>query len=69
MFIGYMRISTDDQRLDLQEDDLKKAGCGKIFKDIASGAKTDRTGLDDCLNYIREGDTLVVWKLDRLGRS
>lgn len=69
MLIGYMRISTDEQKLNLQEDDLKRAGCTKIFQDIASGAKTDRNGLEECLEYIREGDTLVVWKLDRLGRS
>jgi len=69
MLIGYVRVSTNDQNLDLQIDVLKSAGCGKIHKDIASGAKDDRTGLSDVLTYIRKGDTLVVWKLDRLGRS
>lgn len=69
MLIGYVRVSTSDQNLDLQMDALKTAGCDKIHKDIASGAKDDRTGLLDVLTYIRKGDTLVVWKLDRLGRS
>ena len=69
MLIGYVRVSTSDQNLDLQMDALKTAGCDKIHKDIASGAKDDRTGLLDVLTYIRKGDTLVVWKLDRLVRS
>ena len=69
MYIGYARISTDEQKLDLQEDALRKVGCKQIYKDIASGAKTQRKGLDDALNYARPGDTFVVWKLDRLGRS
>lgn len=67
--IGYIRVSTDKQNLQLQEDSLKKANCYKIFCDVASGAKTDRPGLQECLNYIRGGDTLIVWKSDRLGRS
>lgn len=67
--IGYIRVSTDKQNLQLQEDSLKKANCYKIFYDVASGAKTDRPGLQECLNYIRGGDTLIVWKSDRLGRS
>lgn len=67
--IGYIRVSTDKQNLQLQEDSLKKANCYKIFSDVASGAKVDRPGLKECLDYIREGDTLVVWKSDRLGRS
>jgi DNA invertase Pin-like site-specific DNA recombinase len=67
--IGYARISTTDQELHLQNDELEKVGCKKIFKDTISGAKSEREGLTDCLNYLREGDTLVVWKLDRLGRS
>jgi DNA invertase Pin-like site-specific DNA recombinase len=67
--IGYGRVSTDDQHLHLQEDALKSAGCLKVFTDTASGAKTERTGLKDALNYVRAGDTLVVWRLDRLGRS
>src|SRR5512147_779059 len=69
MLIGYARVSTTDQTLDLQKDALQKAGCDKIFTDTASGAKVERTGLDEALNYVRPGDTLVVWRLDRLGRS
>ena len=69
MLIGYVRVSTSDQNLDLQLDALKQVGCDKIYKDIASGAKEDRIGLAEVLNYIRKGDTLVVWRLDRLGRS
>ena len=69
MLIGYARVSTADQTLDLQKDALQQAGCSKIFTDTASGAKAERTGLDEALNYIRQGDTLVVWRLDRLGRS
>jgi DNA invertase Pin-like site-specific DNA recombinase len=69
MLVGYARISTQDQNLDLQKDALLKIGCQKIYEDIASGAKSSRTGLDEALAYLREGDTLVVWKLDRLGRS
>src|SRR3954451_17207625 len=67
--IGYARVSTTDQTLHLQTDALEKAGCQKIFTDVISGAKAERKGLDDGLNYLREGDILVVWKLDRLGRS
>ena len=69
MLIGYARVSTHDQTLALQQDALTKAGCNKIFTDKASGAKTERKGLDEALNYVRKGDTLVVWRLDRLGRS
>jgi DNA invertase Pin-like site-specific DNA recombinase len=69
MLIGYARVSTSDQTLDLQKDALKQAGCAKIFTDTASGAKAERIGLDEALNYVRTGDTLVVWRLDRLGRS
>jgi DNA invertase Pin-like site-specific DNA recombinase len=69
MLIGYARVSTHDQTLTLQQDALEKAGCKKIFTDTASGAKTERIGLDEALNYVRKGDTLVVWRLDRLGRS
>jgi DNA invertase Pin-like site-specific DNA recombinase len=69
MFVGYARISTTDQTLDLQHDALTKAGCSKIFTDTASGAQTERKGLTEALSYVRAGDTLVVWKLDRLGRS
>src|SRR5436309_8248338 len=69
MNIGYARISTQDQTLNLQKDALEKLGCNKIFTDTASGAKAERTGLNEALEYVREGDTLVVWRLDRLGRS
>jgi DNA invertase Pin-like site-specific DNA recombinase len=69
MLIGYARVSTNDQNLDLQTDALTKGGCKKIFSDVASGAKSDREGLAEGIGFMREGDTLVVWKLDRLGRS
>lgn len=69
MYLGYARVSTEDQKLDLQKDALKKIGCKEIFTDVISGAKTKREGLDKLLNYARPGDTIVVWKLDRLGRS
>jgi DNA invertase Pin-like site-specific DNA recombinase len=69
MKIGYARISTVDQNLELQTDALEKAGCEKIFTDQASGAKDDRKGLIDAIEFCRKGDSLVVWKLDRLGRS
>jgi len=69
MLIGYARISTQDQTLDLQMDALEKAGCGKIFTDKVSGTKAERKGLTEALSHLREGDTLVVWRLDRLGRS
>jgi DNA invertase Pin-like site-specific DNA recombinase len=69
MLIGYARVSTADQTLALQQDALHKAGCDKIFTDTASGAKAERKGLDEALSYVRKGDTLVVWRLDRLGRS
>jgi DNA invertase Pin-like site-specific DNA recombinase len=69
MLIGYARVSTYEQTLNLQQDALQKAECTKIFTDTASGAKTERKGLEEALNYVRKGDTLVVWRLDRLGRS
>jgi DNA invertase Pin-like site-specific DNA recombinase len=69
MLIGYARISTDEQTLTLQEDALKKAGCERLFTDTVSGARADRPGLREALNFIRPSDTLVVWRLDRLGRS
>ena len=69
MNIGYARVSTNEQTLDLQKDALEKIGCAKIFSDVVSGAKAERKGLLEALEYVREGDTLVVWRLDRLGRS
>src|SRR3954466_15087017 len=69
MLVGYARVSTIDQTLALQQDALQKAGCAKIFTDTASGAQTEREGLTEAISYVRAGDTLVVWKLDRLGRS
>lgn len=67
--VGYARVSSTEQNLDLQRDALSAAGCERIFEDKASGAKTERPGLDAALDYVRAGDTLVVWRLDRLGRS
>jgi DNA invertase Pin-like site-specific DNA recombinase len=69
MLIGYARVSTHDQTLNLQQDALQKAGCTKIFTDTISGVKTERRGLQEALEYVQAGDTLVVWRLDRLGRS
>ena len=69
MLIGYASVSTPDQTLNLQQDALEKAGCTKIFTDTASGATVERKGLEEALSFIRGGDTLVVWRLDRLGRS
>ena len=69
MLIGYARVSTDDQRLDLQRDALTQAGCQRVYEDKESGAKAARPGLALALEVAREGDTLVVWRLDRLGRS
>ena len=69
MLIGYARVSTDDQTLDLQSDALTKAGCDRILTDTMSGATAARPGLAEALAYARPGDTLVVWRLDRLGRS
>lgn len=69
MKVGYARVSTHEQNLDLQEDALEKAGCERIFRDRVSGAAAARPGLQDALDYVREGDTLVVWRLDRVGRS
>src|SRR5215212_11064204 len=69
MFIGYARVSTHEQTLNLQKDALHKAGCEQIFTDTISGTKSERKGLTEALGHLREGDTLVVWRLDRLGRS
>lgn len=69
MLIGYMRVSTSEQNLDLQRDALDLAGCNRIFDDVCSGRATERVGLDKALDIMRHGDTLVVWKLDRIGRS
>ena len=69
MTYGYARVSTGDQTTDLQQDALEKAGCNRIFTDVASGAKAHRPEFDHMLDLLREGDTVVVWKLDRLGRS
>ena len=69
MLLGYARVSTQDQTLQPQEDALRAAGCERIFSDVASGARTARPGLDTALSHLRAGDMLVVWRLDRLGRS
>jgi DNA invertase Pin-like site-specific DNA recombinase len=69
VLIGYARVSTHDQNLELQYDALNKSGCKKIFEDKVSGNRVERPGLNRLLEILREGDTLVVWKLDRLGRS
>ena len=69
MLVGYARVSTSDQTINLQKDALENIGCSKIFTDTISGSTTERHGLDAALSYVREGDTLVVWRLDRLGRS
>jgi len=69
MLVGYARVSTHEQNLDLQLDALRQHGCEKIFTDRTSGGNFARKGLEEALDYVRPGDTLVVWKLDRLGRS
>lgn len=69
MLIGYMRVSTGEQNLDLQRDALDRVGCERVFDDVCSGRATERPGLGKALDIARDGDTLVVWKLDRIGRS
>jgi DNA invertase Pin-like site-specific DNA recombinase len=69
MLIGYARVSTGEQNLDMQIDALKQAGCEEVYKDEMSGVKAERPGLHKALGFARSGDTLVVWRLDRLGRS
>src|SRR3712207_3043768 len=69
MFIGYARVSTHDQTLDLQLDALRQAGCEQLFTDTVSGGAAERPGLEDAYSHLRKGDILVVWRLDRLGRS
>jgi DNA invertase Pin-like site-specific DNA recombinase len=69
MKVGYARVSTHDQNLTFQRDALQKAGCQRIFEDEVSGAGSRRPGLEAALDYVRKGDTLLVWRLDRLGRS
>ena len=69
MLVGYARVSTQDQNLELQRDALNIAGCDRIFEDKESGAKAARPGLDEALSFMRPGDTLVIWKLSRLSRS
>ena len=68
-YIGYARVSTEEQDLNMQIDELKAAGCTFVFTDKASGTLSERHGLDKCLNTLQPGDTLLVWRLDRLGRS
>ena len=67
--IGYVRVSTAEQNTALQTDALRKAGCKRVFEDTVSGVKADRPGLTAALAYLRDGDVLTVWRLDRLGRS
>nr|WP_243854426.1 recombinase family protein [Comamonas sp. JUb58] len=69
MKIGYARVSTRDQNLDLQLDALKRAGCERVYQDVASGSTTARSALDELLGQLRAGDVLVIWKLDRMGKS
>src|SRR4051812_9718116 len=69
ILIGYARVSTSDQDPQLQIDALDRAGCEKVFTDTASGSRADRPRLAEALSHTRKGDTLVVWRLDRLGRS
>ncbi len=67
--VGYARVSTLTQTLEQQTEELTAVGAGRIFHDVMSGARDDRPGFTECLNYLRSGDTLIVWRLDRLGRN
>ena len=69
VLVGYARVSTADQAAHLQTDALHDAGCERVFEEVASGAKTDRPALRDAIDYVRDGDVLAVWRLDRFGRS
>ena len=69
MLIGYARVSTIGQTLEQQTEALEAAGAGRVFHDVMSGVRDDRPGFAECLQYLRDGDTLVVWRLDRLGRN
>lgn len=69
MKIGYVRVSTQGQSFDLQIDALQQAGCDQLYREVGSGARTERPGLDQVVDRLRAGDVLVIWKLDRLGRS
>ena len=69
MYVGYARVSTTEQNLDLQVEALQKADCKKVYEDYVSGSRNERPGLQKALEQLREGDTFVVWKLDRLGRN
>jgi DNA invertase Pin-like site-specific DNA recombinase len=69
MLIGYMRVSTGEQSLDLQRDALNRVGCQRIYEDVCSGRVTDRLGLKMAMEIARDGDAIVIWKLDRIGRS
>ena len=69
MYIGYARVSKEDQNLDLQKEALERTGCQKIYQDQITGTRTERPGLSKALEQLRENDTFVVWKLDRLGRT
>lgn len=69
MKVGYIRVSKEEQNLDLQRDAMKKAECDKVFEDKITGATEDRPGWEECLKFLRPGDILVIWKLDRAGRN
>jgi DNA invertase Pin-like site-specific DNA recombinase len=69
MQVGYARVSTHDQNINSQVDALKNAGCSKIYSEVVSGVKSEKKALEEALEYVSKGDTIVVWRLDRLGRS